>query len=134
MLHRKHRPAGKRYAAVRAAEQRDVGLSTPSGSDPASTAKPWFIETISTLPVVWSLTGWLAPWWPLVHLLRPAAERRASIWWPRQMPKTGISVLSRSWMTGTAYLPGGVAGQLERKMPSGCMARISADEVCAGTT
>ena len=26
-----------------------------------STAKPWFIETISTLPVVLSCTGWLAP-------------------------------------------------------------------------
>ena len=34
---------------------------TPAGRLPASTAKPWFIDVISTLPVVKSFTGWFAP-------------------------------------------------------------------------
>ena len=32
-----------------------------AGSVAGSTAKPWFIDTISTLLVVKSFTGWLAP-------------------------------------------------------------------------
>ena len=28
----------------------------------------------------------------LMHLDGPGAERQASIWWPRQMPKTGLPV------------------------------------------
>jgi hypothetical protein len=35
--------------------------TTPLGRLARSTAKPWFIEVISTLPVVKSFTGWLAP-------------------------------------------------------------------------
>ena len=43
----------------------DTWVSTAfAGSVARSTAKPWFIEVISTLPVVRSFTGWLAPWWP----------------------------------------------------------------------
>src|SRR4029077_11355379 len=35
--------------------------SALAGSVFESTAKPWFIEVISTLPVVRSFTGWFAP-------------------------------------------------------------------------
>src|SRR5438132_1427072 len=48
-----HRDGGDRIAHVR-------GLRHGVGSG-RSTAKPWFIEVISTLPVKRSLTGWLAP-------------------------------------------------------------------------
>jgi hypothetical protein len=49
---------------------------TPAGRLSPSTEKPWFIEVISTLPVVMSLTGWLAPWWPWCILRRRGAERQ----------------------------------------------------------
>src|SRR5439155_6333364 len=40
----------------------DTWVSTAfAGRLARSTAKPWFIEVISTFPVVRSLTGWLAP-------------------------------------------------------------------------
>ena len=65
VLHREGRAVGERDAAIRAVEQRDVGLRRVRRAGVAgSTAKPWFIEVISTLPVVLSLTGWFAPWWP----------------------------------------------------------------------
>jgi hypothetical protein len=48
--------------------------STLSGSESRSTAKPWFIETISTLPVVRSFTGMVRAVVALVHLLGLAAE------------------------------------------------------------
>jgi hypothetical protein len=35
--------------------------TTPEGRLSRSTAKPWFMDTISTLLVVKSFTGWLAP-------------------------------------------------------------------------
>src|SRR5258707_576114 len=59
----------------------------------------------------------------------------ASIRWPRQMPNTGFFSIS-SRITGTAYSPvaAGSPGPLERKMPSGLSARISAADVCAGPT
>jgi hypothetical protein len=40
--------------------------------------KPWFIEVISTLPVVRSLTGWLAPWWPwfILRVFAPKRQRQ----------------------------------------------------------
>ena len=61
-----------------------------SGSDFGHDAKPWFWLVISTLPVVRSLTGWLAPRWPraILSVLPPSAS--ASIWWPRQMPNIGM--------------------------------------------
>ena len=40
-------------------------VRAPSGP---STAKPWFWLVISVRPVVRSLTGWLAPWWPNASL------------------------------------------------------------------
>ncbi|MCY1240600.1 hypothetical protein D9M72_534550 [compost metagenome] len=50
------------------------------------------------------------------------------------MPKTGISLFSRFWMTGTAYSPvaAGSPGPLDRKMPSGFCARTSSALVEAG--
>ena len=45
---------------------------TGSGKLARSTVKPWFMETISTLPVVRSFTGWFAPWWPWsIFTVRP---------------------------------------------------------------
>jgi hypothetical protein len=64
VLHGEDGLALQRDAGVGAVEQRDVGFDHASGRLSRSTAKPWFIETISTLPVVKSFTGWLAPWWP----------------------------------------------------------------------
>ena len=57
VLHRKGRPIGQRQPAIRAVEQRDMGFPGIVRQRVASTAKPWFIETISTLSVVKSLTG-----------------------------------------------------------------------------
>ena len=52
-------------AAPKSVSQRTASSSSivlaPFGP---STAKPWFWLVISTIPVVRSLTGWLAPWWP----------------------------------------------------------------------
>src|ERR1700731_4227170 len=66
-------------------------------------------------------------------VLAPTA--RPSIWWPRQMPNTGFFSISAR-ITGTAYAPvaAGSPGPLERKMPSGLSARMSAASVRAGTT
>ena len=62
VLHREHRPVGHADAAVRAVEERDVRLlDVRRAGSSRSSAKPWFIETISTLPVVKSFTGWFAP-------------------------------------------------------------------------
>ena len=65
-----------------------VGVDARAPSGPA-TAKPWFCEVISILPVVRSFTGWLAPRWPKgsLKVSRPTAWQ--SSWWPRQMPHTG---------------------------------------------
>ena len=51
------------------------------------------------------------------------------------MPNTGFRSISVR-ITGTAYSPvaAGSPGPLERKMPSGLSARMSAADVCAGTT
>src|ERR1700738_1231048 len=59
-----------------------------------------------------------------------------SIWWPRQMPKVGISLSMMSRITGTAYSPvaAGSPGPLERKTPSGLSAMTSAAGACARTT
>ena len=48
----------------RAVVQIHVRDLTSDGSDSGSTAKPWFCDVISTLPVSSSFTGWLAPRWP----------------------------------------------------------------------
>ena len=121
-------------AAIGAVEQRDVGLLDALGKrESASTAKPWFMLVISTRPDVsphpsptrW--TGWLAPRWPWCILVVFAPAASASIWWPRQMPKSGISLSSSALITGTAYSPvaAGSPGPLERNTPSGESARIS---------
>ena len=55
------RPISRADAAVRSVEERDMRLLGVLGRLARSSAKPWFIETISTLPVVKSFTGWLAP-------------------------------------------------------------------------
>ena len=111
--------------------------STPRGSVWLSTVKPWFIEVISTLPVASSFTGWLAPWWPWFILMVRAPRASASIWWPRQMPKTGIEVFSStSLIIGTAYSPvaAGSPGPFERKRPSGSWASTSSAVAVAGST
>ena len=43
-----------------------------------------------TRPLSRSRTGWLAPWWLLAILKVLAPTASAMIWWPRQMPKTGL--------------------------------------------
>ncbi len=53
-----------------------VSAARSAGRLARSTAKPWFIETISTLPVVRSFTGRLAPWWPCFHLDGRRAQRQ----------------------------------------------------------
>ncbi|OHB32418.1 MAG: hypothetical protein A2882_16235 [Phenylobacterium sp. RIFCSPHIGHO2_01_FULL_70_10] len=52
---------------------------TGAGRLSRSTVKPWFMETISTLPVVRSFTGWLAPWWPCSIFTVRAPSARDSI-------------------------------------------------------
>jgi hypothetical protein len=52
MLHREHRLSDQPQTAIGAVEQRDMGLLDAFGQALESTAKPWFIDTISTLPVV----------------------------------------------------------------------------------
>ncbi len=65
ILHREDGLAFQADAAIRAVEERHMGFFEIARANcRASTVKPWFIDTISTLPVVKSLTGWLAPWWP----------------------------------------------------------------------
>ena len=61
ILHAEHVPAFDRDAAIGAVEQRDMGFLHALGQGSRSTVKPWFIDTISTLPVSRSFTGWLAP-------------------------------------------------------------------------
>src|SRR5216683_2041548 len=46
-------------------------------------------------PVSRSLTGWFAPWWPNFIFTVLAPEARPINWWPRQMPNTGMIVVSR---------------------------------------
>ena len=72
---------------------------TSDGSDPGSTAKPWFCDVISTLPDCSSLTGWLAPRCPnfSLNVWPPTASPR--IWWPRQIPNIGASEVSTSSRT-----------------------------------
>src|SRR6266581_4946789 len=61
ILHREYRPVFERQPAVRAVEQRHMRLRACGGNVVRSIAKPWFIDVISTLPVLRSLTGWFAP-------------------------------------------------------------------------
>ena len=108
--------------------------STFFGRLSLSTAKPWFIEVISTLPVVMSCTGWLAPC-GLVHLHGLAAERDAEHLVAEANPKVGVPV-DQLRITGTAYCPvaAGSPGPLERNTPSGLSAAMSSALVLAGTT
>ena len=62
ILHAEHGLAFDAQAAIGAVEQRDMRLaSRPWAALSRSTVKPWFIDTISTLPVSRSFTGWFAP-------------------------------------------------------------------------
>lgn len=110
--------------------------STLSGREAVSTAKPWFMEVISTLPVVWSMTGWFAPWWPwCIFTVRPPTASPI-IWWPRQIPKVGMPLSITARIVGTAYSPvaAGSPGPLERKTPSGWWASTSSAVAVAGST
>ena len=66
---------------------------TFAGSVAGSTAKPWFWLVISTCPVSRSSTGWLAPWWPNFIFTVAAPDASPRSWWPRQIPKVGMSGL-----------------------------------------
>ena len=59
-----------------------------------------------------------------------------SIWWPRQMPKVGMSWSMMLLITGTAYSPvaAGSPGPFDRNTPSGLSATMSSAAVVAGTT
>ena len=96
VLDREDRPAlrrrGRRWCRRTA---RRGSPSPPPGRLSRSTVKPWFIETISTLPVVRSFTGWFAPWWPCSIFTVVAPSASASIWWPRQMPNTGLPLVDQ---------------------------------------
>ena len=55
------------------------------------------------------------------HLGPAAPSASASIWWPRQMPNSGVPLARISRITGTAYSPvaRGSPGPFERNTPSG---------------
>ena len=52
VLHGENGVTIKGEPGVGAIEKRDVGSVTPSGRVSRSTVKPWFMDVISTLPVV----------------------------------------------------------------------------------
>ncbi len=81
VLHREHRARRRGAAPRRVPSYRLVCVtSTPAGSDPGSTAKPWFCDVISTRPVSRSFTGWLPPRWPNFSLnVRPPSARREDL-------------------------------------------------------
>ncbi len=117
-----HRDTGRSFsamAAVRAVEQRDMVCSTFFGRLSLSTAKPWFIEVISTLPVVMSLTGWLAPVMALVHLHGLARRPRCEHLVAEAIPKVGVPESISFLITGTAYCPvaAGSPGAVGEKHP-----------------
>ena len=60
----------------------------------------------------------------------------ASIWWPRQMPISGLPLSSSFLISGTAYSPvaAGSPGPFDSTTPSGSRARMSSAVVEAGTT
>ena len=63
---------------IGAVEQRDVRLDHRFRRLPRSTVKPWFMETISTLPVVRSFTGVVRSVVALLHLDGPGRPRPAT--------------------------------------------------------
>src|SRR5581483_1177133 len=75
---------------------------TSPGKDCGSTANPWFCEVISTRPVARSLTGWLAPRCPNFNLNVRPPNACPKIWCPRQIPKIGTPVFTKSATARTA--------------------------------
>ena len=71
----------------------------------------------------------------ILTVLAPRAS--ANIWCPKQMPKTGKSVVSKMVLIiGTAYSPvaAGSPGPFDRKTPSGLWANTSSAVAVAGNT
>ena len=69
VLDAEHGMAAVAEAFERLVVQIDVGeFDVAAFSESGSTAKPWLWEVISTLPVTWLSTGWLAPRWPNLSL------------------------------------------------------------------
>ena len=97
VLHREGRLVGAAQALVGAVEQRDVRhLDVRRAAISGIDAEAVVLQVISTLPVVRSLTGWLAPRWPrsILRVLPPSAS--ASSWWPRQMPNSGTLLVEHA--------------------------------------
>src|SRR5918996_1966056 len=112
-----------RFQCVSAARPKAV-FTDPSGWPPmgvqpfGSTAKPWLWDVTSTRPVSSLRTGWLAPRCPNASLYVVPPRARLMIWWPRQIPNTGM-LPSRAVVISTAYrVAAGSPGPLERNTPS----------------
>ena len=78
ILHAEHRPRAVTQpfdGAVVQVEVRDLDVGRQRAG---STAKPWFCDVISTLPVSSYFTGWFAPRWPnfSLNVLPPSARPR----------------------------------------------------------
>ena len=107
---------------------------SPSGSESASTWNSWFWLVMCTRPDSRSLTGWLAPWWPNFRreVVPPAA--RPTIWWPRQMPISGIlPSASLASLTGPSSTDGS-PGPFDSTSPSTFAASTSAHSAVCGRT
>ena len=90
-----------------------------------STTKPWFCDVISTLPVVWSSTGWLPPWWPNDSFDGAAAEREAEdlvaeadaehrLAARAQLARRGDAVVDRGRIAGAVRQEEAVGAERER--------------------
>ena len=136
VLHREDRarrvraaPRSSRRTGSRASPRR------PRGSEPASTANPWFCAVISTRPVSRSFTGWFPPRCPNLSLNVRPPSASASTWWPRQMPNSRQpGVEERAHVRDDAGSAAGSPGPLLRKTPSGRAASTSRAGVAAGKT
>ena len=111
-----------------------VTWKSPSGTLAASTWNSWFWLVMWTAPVASSLTGWLAPWWPNGRRDVVAPTARPRIWWPRQMPNSGMRpIASRHSSTGPSRTAGS-PGPLASSRPSAPVARTSSHVAVWGST
>ena len=136
VLHAEHRLASC-AAAPRPCRRTGSGAS-PSRRPAAtsgSTAKPWFCDVISTLPVSSSFTGWLAPRWPNFSLKVSAAHRERRESGGRGRCRTSArptSTSARRVVDRVRRARPGSPGPLLRNTPSGSVASRSDAGVVAG--
>ncbi len=98
-----------------------------------STEKPWFWAVISTLRVARSITGRLEPWLPnLSFMVRLQGQSQQLV---AQADTEDWNLADHLPYVVDHFCHGlGIAGALERKMPSGFMAMASSAGKVAGTT